>query len=99
MVGREKQEHMPKLKVIGHGMNEMFKSKIGELEETMQSKLGEMKGNMEEMKGNMEEMKGSMEELSVNIEGRVASMEGDLKEIKDLLAQLVGKNGETKTEE
>ncbi|MDB4430377.1 hypothetical protein N9140_00300 [bacterium] len=92
MVGHEKQEHMPELKVIGRGMNEMFKSKIGELEETMQSKLGGMKGNMEEMKG-------SMEELSVNIEGRVASMESDLKEIKDLLAQLVGKNGETKTEE
>jgi len=72
---------MPELKVIGRGMNEMFKSKIGKLEDTMQSKLGEMKGNMEEMKG------------------RVASMESDLKEIKDLLAQLVGKNGETKTEE
>ena len=83
---------MPELKVIGRGMNEMFKSKIGELEDTMKSQLGEMKGNMEEMKG-------SMEELSVNIEGRVASMESDLKEIKDLLAQLVGKNGETKTEE
>ena len=90
MVGHEKQEHMPELKVIGRGMNEMFKSKIGELEETMQSQLGEMKGSMEELNANDKVM-----------EGRVAAMEGDLKEIKDLLAQLVlvGKNGETKTEE
>ena len=88
MVGHEKQEHMPELKVIGRGMNEMFKSKIGELEETMQSQLGGMKGSMEELNANDKVM-----------EGRVAAIEGDLKEIKDLLAQLVGKNGEMKTEE
>lgn len=95
MVGHEKQEHMPELKVIGRGMNEMFKSKIGELEETMQSQLGGMKGSVEEMKGRMEELNANDKVM----EGRVAAMEGDLKEIKDLLAQLVGKNGETKTEE
>ena len=88
MVGHEKQEHMPELKVIGRGMNEMFKSKIGKLEDTMQSKLGEMKGNMEEMKGRVAAMEGDLREVKDNVAA-----------IKDLLAQLVGKNGETKTEE
>ena len=88
MVGHEKQEHMPELKVIGRGMNEMFKSKIGELEDTMQSKLEELKGSVEEMKGRVAAMEGDLREVKDNVAA-----------IKDLLAQIVGKNGETKTEE
>ena len=89
MVGHEKQELMPKLKVIGRGMNEMFKSKIGELEETMQSKLGEMKGSMEELNANNKVM-----------ENRMAAIEEGVKEMKDLLVELVGKsNGKIKAGE
>jgi len=97
MVGHEKQEHMPELKVIGRGMNEMFKSKIGELEETMQSKLEELNANDKVMEGRVAAIEGDLREVKDN----VSTMEGDLKEIKDLLAQLVmsGKNGEMKTEE
>ena len=70
-------------------MNEMFKSKIGELEETMQSKLGEMKGSMEELNANNKVM-----------ENRMAAIEEGVKEMKDLLVELVGKsNGKIKAGE
>ena len=89
MVGHEKQEHMPELKVIGRGMNEMFKSKIGKLEDTMQSKLGEMKGSMEELNANNKVM-----------ENRMAAIEEGVKEMKDLVVELVGKsNGKIKAGE
>ena len=72
------------------GMHEILKTKIGKLEDTINTKFVSVESKMEELE----------DTIGKALEGRIAAIEGDMKEIKELLMQLVGSNNvEMKTNE
>ena len=88
-------------------MHEILKTKIGKLEDAINTNgkaLGDaIEGKLILVESKVEEanMNGKvLGDASKALEGRIAVMEGDMKEIKDLLMQLIGINNvETKTKE
>ena len=78
------------------GMYEILKTKIGKLEDTINTKFVSVESKMEEANMNDKALEGRI----AAIEGDMKEMKGDMKEIKGLLMQLVGSNNvETKTNE